>query len=150
MPGQEQPDSSRANDDDGVLSNAGKFRKSISRRKVVKRFILVLAAFSFLLPSIASAKDRTFRGEIWDSSCAKMGSHEAMMKSHPGIKSDKECTLGCVKTGAKFVLYNPATKKVYELDDQQKPSDFAGEKVLVTGTYDKSTDTIHVVSIRKS
>jgi hypothetical protein len=31
--------------------------------------------------------------------------------------------------------------------DQQKPIQFAGEKVKVTGTYDKVTGTIHVVNI---
>jgi hypothetical protein len=34
------------------------------------------------------------------------------------------------------------------LDDQKKPVQFAGEKVKVMGSYDKATDTIHVVSIR--
>lgn len=82
-----------------------------------------------------------------DSQCAKMGSHEKMMKVHEDIKSAKDCTLGCVKMGGKFVFYNAPLKKVYRLDDQRKPVQFAGEKVRVTGTYDKDTDTIHVTNI---
>jgi len=89
----------------------------------------------------------TFTGEIMDSACAAMGSHEQMMKSE-GSKSAKDCTLECVKKmGSKFVLYNPATKTTYQLDDQTKPEQFAGEKVDVTGTLDSATGTIHVESI---
>jgi hypothetical protein len=36
------------------------------------------------------------------------------------------------------------------LDNQKKPVAFAGEKVKVMGTYDKATETIHVVSISKA
>jgi hypothetical protein len=49
--------------------------------------------------------------------------------------------------GGKFVLYDAATKATYMLDDQEKPKEFAGQKVKVTGTYDKATKTIHVESI---
>lgn len=113
--------------------------------------LAVVAAFAFALlsPGFASAAARTFTGEIMDSGCAQTGSHATMMKAHSGIKSAKECTLGCVKAGAKFVLYNPATKTVYQLDDQTKPEAFAGEKVRVTGTYDKATKTIHVEKITR-
>jgi hypothetical protein len=115
--------------------------------KSMRRLVLGAAAFALLLPGIAAARNMTFKGEIWDSNCAKLGSHEAMMKAHPNVKTAKECTLGCVKMGAKFVLYNPATKMIYELDNQKAPRPFAGDKVRVIGTYDKATDTIHVVSI---
>jgi hypothetical protein len=97
--------------------------------------------------SLAIAQDRTFNGEIMDSACAQMGSHDGMMKSNADIKDAKGCTLGCVKGGAKFVLYDAASKTVYELDDQQKPVKFAGEKVKVMGTVDKVTNTIHVTDI---
>jgi len=96
----------------------------------------------------AAAADMTYSGEIMDSSCAKMGSHEGMMKAHPGMKDAKQCTLGCVKAGAKFVLYDVASKTTYELDDQQKPMQFAGDKVKVMGTLDKATNTIHVTDIK--
>jgi hypothetical protein len=96
------------------------------------------------------AQSKAFTGEIMDSSCAKMGSHEGMMKAHPGMKTAKDCTLGCVKAGAKFVLYDSSTKTVYELDDQQKPMAFAGDQVEVRGTLNADTKTIHVTSIRKA
>jgi hypothetical protein len=63
-------------------------------------------------------------------------------------KSATQCTLACFKMGSKYVLFNAAEKTVYQLDDQKKPGQFAGEKVKVKGTYDKDTDTIHVSDIQ--
>lgn len=58
------------------------------------------------------------------------------------------CTKNCVKMGGKYVLYDPAKKAVYELDDQQKPEALAGQKVRVTGTLDAATKTIHITDIK--
>ena len=104
----------------------------------------------FLLSNgFVRAQTSPFSGEIMDSDCAKTGSHAEMMKKH-ATKTEKACTLGCVKNGAKFVLYNPDSKTVYQLDDQKKPEQFAGEKVKVTGEYDSSTKTIHVTDIQSA
>jgi hypothetical protein len=103
---------------------------------------LVLATLSFGAP-----KESTFTGEIMDSECAKVGSHEMMMKKE-GAKNATQCTLACVKMGGKYVLVNAAEKTVYQLDDQKRPEQFAGEKVTVNGTYDKDTSTIHVSDIQ--
>jgi Protein of unknown function (DUF5818) len=107
-----------------------------------------LAFLTLLAVGFSAAADMTYSGEIMDSACAKMGSHDGMMKAHENIKDAKGCTLGCVKGGAKFVLYDSESKTVYELDDQQKPMKFAGDKVKVMGTLDKSTNTIHVTEIK--
>jgi hypothetical protein len=103
--------------------------------------LLIFVGVSFAAPS------KTYTGEIMDSACAAMGSHEGMMKSNPKMTA-KDCTLGCVQHGAKFVLYDAATKTVYQLDEQTKPVQFAGAKVVVTGTLDEATKTIHVASIK--
>jgi hypothetical protein len=117
----------------------------------VRRIAIGAVATVMLLGlGLARAADRSFTGEIMDSSCAKMGSHAMMQKgkdaTDPAVK--KECTEACVKMGAKYVLYNATRKTVYELDDQTKPADFAGQKVKVTGTYDAATKTIHVTDIK--
>jgi len=88
----------------------------------------------------------SFSGEIMDSMCAGMGGHEQMLQGGK-IKNAKECTLECVKMGAKYVLYDAASKTTYQLDDQTKPEQFAGEKVTVNGSLDSATNTIHVESI---
>jgi len=93
------------------------------------------------------AADQTFSGEIMDSACAKAGNHDAMINSGK-MKDAKSCTMGCVKGGASYVLYNSSKKMLYMLDDQIKPADFAGAKVKVMGTYDKATKTIHVTDIK--
>ncbi len=98
-------------------------------------------ALAFLLAaglSFAAEKKggKTFVGSISDSMC---GAKHMM----PG-KSDKDCTLECVKGGAKYVLAD-ATGKIYQLSDQKKPEEFAGQKVKVTGAL--KGDTITVTSI---
>jgi hypothetical protein len=88
-------------------------------------------------------------GYVMDSVCAGGGSHAAM-ESKEGIKTPKDCVLYCVKNGAKFVLYIPETKTAYNLDDQDKSQDYAGEKVNVVGSYDGPSQTIHIISIMVS
>lgn len=122
-----------------------------------KSAITLIAGVLLVLPSLsfAAGKARTFRGEIMDSQCAKMGSHEMMVKKEMPDKASMAndpqvkamCTKQCVKMGGKYVLYNAARKAVFQLDDQTKPEDFAGQNVKVTGTYDRATKTIHVESI---
>ena len=80
-----------------------------------------------------------------DSKCATTGSHEAEMKK-VDAKDARECTLKCAKNGS-FVLYDPTTKMVYQLSDQDKPIPFAGARVKVSGLYDDWSQTIAVESI---
>jgi len=114
--------------------------------------IFVLSMLSFAAPK---PKAKTFTGEIMDSQCAMNASHAEMMKKEGMGDKDandpmakKMCTQGCVKMGGKYVLFNPADKSVYELDDQKKPADFAGQNVKVKGTLNGKT--IHVKSISKA
>ena len=91
----------------------------------------------------------TFTGEIMDNDCAQMGSHEMTMKA-VNLATPDLCTTYCLrfkKTPGKYVLYNPVTKTVYQLDNQQEASFFGARKVKVTGTYDEATKTIHVKDI---
>jgi len=92
----------------------------------------------------ATPQGTSFSGEIMDSQCAQMGSHKMMMKAE-GATNAKECSDACVKAGGKYVLYDAATKTVYQLDDQEKAKQFSGERVAVSGT--KSGKSIHVSSI---
>jgi hypothetical protein len=100
---------------------------------------LLMAGLSWAAP-----KDQIYTGEITDSACATMGSHAGMGKPA------KDCARACVQRGAKFVLFNAAAKTVYQLDDQKKLEQFAGAKVVVTGTLDNSTKTIHVTGIKSA
>ncbi len=99
-------------------------------------FVAVFAAsLAFAVPK--AAKDqKTFVGEIGDSMCG--------LKHMMGGNA-KECTLECVKAGSKFILADTAAGRVYDLSDQAKARDFAGQKVKVTGTL--KGKTIEVASI---
>ena len=93
--------------------------------------------------SFSVRNGESFSGEITDSFCAEDRHHIRV------IKSERNCILACVNfDGAKFVLYNAESKRIYELDNQQKPEAFAGQEVTVTGTYDQDTKTIHLINIR--
>lgn len=114
----------------------------------MKVLVSSLAALLFCMSlSVGAPRGRVFTGEVMDSACAAMGSHSQMMQQE-GAKDAKECTLKCVQTGSKFVLYNSARKATYQLDDQDKAKQFAGQKVNVTGAYDRASKTIHVENIK--
>jgi hypothetical protein len=62
-------------------------------------------------------------------------------------KNAKDCSEKCVHLGGKYVLFDPAAKTIYQIDDQGKAATFAGQKVSVKGTYDSASKTIHVESV---
>jgi hypothetical protein len=121
------------------------------RRNTMKKLLLTVVALmmsgtvSFARPKTS----RTYTGEIMDSTCAKMGNHDAGYKL-TNTNTAKDCTVACSKTGAKFVLYNATRKVTYEIDDQDKARGFAGQKVKVIGAYDATDKTIHVEKIEAS
>lgn len=97
--------------------------------------------------SFGAKGEKAYTGEIMDSTCAKMGNHDAGYNL-TGTSTAKDCAEACVKSGAKYVLYNASTKTVYELDNQDKAKDLAGQKVKVEGTLNRATKTIHVDTIQ--
>jgi len=108
----------------------------------MKKIAIVLSAAAMLVGAGLSAQTaRTFNGEIMDSNCAKNGAHHAGMEA-------KACTDACVKGGGSYVLYDAATKRTFMLDDQKKPAAFSGQKVVITGTYNRDTKTIAVTDIK--
>jgi hypothetical protein len=114
----------------------------------MKKFMIAsLASASLLAVSLAAQKPQMFAGEIMDQQCALLGGHSLMQQKGESIK---DCTNRCVSIGGKYVLFDAGTKTVYMLDDQTKPKAFAGEKVQVTGSFDSSTKTIHVASIKSA
>jgi hypothetical protein len=120
----------------------------------MKKFAIGLGLISLLsfisLRAIGQQQNNTpmsFTGEIMDDQCAAEGAHNAMMQKE-GFKTSKDCTLGCAKGKVQLVLYGSGDKKIYQLDDQEKPVDYAGQKVTIIGTYDGATKTIHVQTIQ--
>ncbi|MGD1091406.1 MAG: DUF5818 domain-containing protein [Bryobacteraceae bacterium] len=93
------------------------------------------------IAALAVAQDKKFTGVITDSMCDQA--------DHSGMKmgpTDTECTVACIlEHGATYVLWDG--KQTYQLSDQKTPEKFAGKKVMITGTLDAKTKTIHVDSI---
>lgn len=86
-----------------------------------------------------------FVGQIMDSKCVTVGFHDTTMKKL-GAKDARDCTLRCAKDGS-FVQYDSATKTVYQLNDQEKPVRFVGQKVKISGIFDMWSQTIEIESI---
>jgi hypothetical protein len=125
----------------------------MNRFTVTLTLLMLVAGAALAAPAArkaATTKPHVYQGEIWDKTCAKQGTHDAMASEAgipPGPKMARECTLECHEMGSPLVLYNPANQRFYILDDQDKAKTFAGEKVKVTGTLDTRTNTIQVSSI---
>jgi len=121
----------------------------------MKRLTLWSAASGLVLVALSYAGSDlswTFRGEIADSQCALnvhslTRSHQEMLKSKSMGGTSASCALYCIKyLGGNLVL--TSRKHVYHLDNQELAMKFVGEKVLVEGTLDSKTDTIHILKIR--
>jgi hypothetical protein len=108
----------------------------------MKKLTLSMAA-ALLMTGIfvVHPQSRIFTGEITDSRCGMTGTHASL------IETSRECTLECVRAGAKFVLYDPAKQRVYGLDNQRLPEGFAGTQVEVIGVLDPATRVIHVLTM---
>ena len=102
----------------------------------------LLAAFA----PFASAATMTMKGMISDSMCG--ASHAKMMAGHPGM-TDSQCTLGCVKGGAKYVFVSKG--KVYQIANQDMAALMkeAGESVSLTGDVSGDTITVSKVMMAK-
>jgi hypothetical protein len=94
--------------------------------------ILIVALFA---SAFAFAGDASWTGYITDSKCGAKAAHEGAA----------ECTVKCIKEGAKYVFVNDADKKVYTITDQDKVTAHAGHHVTVKGSVEG--DTLTVASI---
>jgi hypothetical protein len=117
--------------------------------KILITLILVASPREIYMPAFfspgGSQRIASFVGQIMDSKCATTGSHESNMK-RLDAKDARDCTLKCAKDGS-FVLYDPDTKTVYQLNDQDKPVPYAGKRVKISGQYDGWSETIEIESI---
>ena len=49
--------------------------------------------------------------------------------------------------GGQYILYDPATEKSFQLDDQKAVAKYDRKSVAISGTLDTATNTIHVQRI---
>ncbi|HKW56781.1 MAG TPA: DUF5818 domain-containing protein [Candidatus Acidoferrum sp.] len=100
------------------------------------RFATVTAGMLFAA-ALAVAADSTMTGYITDSKCGAKAAHDG----------SRECTLSCVKAGAKYVFVNDADKKVYAVDAQDKVAEHAGHHVTVKGSVEGGTLKVESVEM---
>jgi hypothetical protein len=85
--------------------------------------------------AMAVAGDGSWTGYIVDSKCGAKAAHEGA----------RDCTIQCVKQGAKYAFVNDADQKVYAIENQDKVGDHAGHHVTVKGSAEG--DTLKLTSI---
>jgi hypothetical protein len=107
--------------------------------------ILATGMFCSLSGLPTWAAPQTLTGQISDSMCGKSHSGMGEMGKNP-----KECTLGCVKAGGKFVFVSG--DKVYDIKNQTfaAVAANAGASVQLTGDVDKDGKTITVTKITRA
>src|SRR5208282_3843539 len=103
------------------------------------RFTTGLAATLFAA-GLAMAGDGAWTGYISDTNCGAKGANEQA----------RQCTIKCVKGGAKYVFVNDADKKVYVVDAQDKVAEHAGHHVTVKGTVDGGTLKLESIEMAPS
>lgn len=103
----------------------------------MRKFVMGLAFVSGLALTASAAE---FTGYIADAGCtAKQGAAKVAADSHAG------CAKSCIKRGDKAVLVTPEGK-VYQIANQDKVVEHAGEKVTLVG--DAEGDSIKVAEVK--
>ena len=112
--------------------------------------IIGFALAVIALARAGSAKSR-FHGEISDTQCAMNvhsleRSHAEMIAKGTLGKDAASCARTCVRRGGEWVLRDG--NEVYRLKNQDGMEQFAGQKVEVTGTLEKKTNTIDNADVK--
>jgi hypothetical protein len=99
----------------------------------------LVLGFTFVSALAMTAMAKEFSGYISDAGCtAKQGAAKVAADSHAG------CAKGCIKRGDKAVLVTPEGK-VYQIANQDKVVDHAGEKVTLVAEADGDNLTVSAV-----
>ncbi len=101
---------------------------------MTKRLTMLVVAF--LAFGCLAWSANAFYGVVSDSMCGAKHSRAS--------KAAEACVAKCVQGGSKYVLVSRG--KVYQLDPQDKFSDYAGKRVKVEGTLSGDTITAETVS----
>jgi len=101
----------------------------------MRKFVL---GVTFVSAMALSAMATEFTGYISDAGCAAKQGAKTAADSHAG------CAKGCIKRGDKAVLVTPEGK-VYQIANQDKVADHAGDKVTLVAEADGDSLTVSAV-----
>ena len=108
-------------------------------KKLVSRTLVLAVALG--VASLAFGAEGSWTGWVTDSHCGAKGASA----------SHAECAAKCVKEkGAKWALYTPADKGVWELSDQEGAAKMAAKEVTVKGNMDAAKKMITVTSMMEA
>jgi hypothetical protein len=105
-------------------------------------FLVLVGALAFGTFSVISAEEKkddhvVITGWVTDTHCGEKGAKEG----------HADCAKKCVKErDAKWALYDPDTKQLWVLSDQERGSQMVGKRVVCKGVVDKKKKEIHVDS----
>ena len=126
-------------------------RRAVRKGPIAAALRFLPALLFSIVPLAMGQGSGTFKGELADD---QLNCIQTPVKAPLEIKDKTSCMLyfaHFVKPGNKYVLYDPATKTKYQLDDQDLVQPYVGSKeVQITGTLDATTKTIHVKEIKAS
>jgi len=109
--------------------------------------ISLASTLMFVAASFVAAQNQSYSGVITASQIASTGGSSSLglwMKKL-NCHDERDCAQRLVGAGGKYVLVT--AKGVYPLSDQTKAALFAGSRVTVAGTYDRSKKTIEVADV---
>jgi hypothetical protein len=104
----------------------------------MKRMIIGVAACVFFSAlSVAAQGEQIFKGRIC---LGPDGRTSITQNGQTGLP----CSIARPKRGAKYVLLNSENKITYYLEGHPNPKAFAGKDMVIIGTLDNATGTIHI------
>lgn len=105
--------------------------------------VLALTLYVCLLNAPSAAQQATN-----PSSDTASQDQSAPPEGDPSATTETKTFAGkIVKSGARLVLTDPASRAIYQLDDQTKARELLNKDVKVTGVLDTSTGTIRMSAI---
>lgn len=108
-------------------------------KKLISRTLVLAVALG--VASLAFGQEGTWTGWVTDNHCGAKGASA----------THAECAAKCVKDkGAKWALYTPADKGVWELSDQDGAAKMAAKEVTVKGKLDAAKKMITVTSMTEA
>jgi hypothetical protein len=102
-----------------------------------KAAVCAVACVFFGAASLCAQGEQIFKGTV----CLGPEGRTPIIKDG---QSMLPCTIKHPKMGSKYILFNSDSKISYKLDGHPKPKAFAGHDVVIIGTLDLDTGTIHI------
>src|SRR5476649_1107709 len=113
-------------------------------RVTMKKLAFLVAAALAVAPSVPSAAEQTWTGQISDSACG--AKHEEAAEGQ-GVMADRECTQACIRGGSKYVLVVDGKVLQIANQDLKDLATHAGHAVKMTGELKGNSITVSKIEM---